>query len=78
MGLVGPACCSSRALSCVSARTLKRTKHVAFGIAVTQPRVEIDGHPADRSESEICDEEEEHRRGVLAELGPPNPQSWPC
>ena len=77
MGLVGPACCSSRALSCVSARTLKRTKHVAFGIAVTQPRVEIDGHPADRSESE-CDEEEEHRRGVLAELGPPNPQSRPC
>ena len=50
---------------------------VAFGIAVTQPRVEIDGHPADRSESE-CDEEEEHLRGVLAELGPPNPQSRPC
>ena len=57
----------------VERRPPKRTKHVASGLAVsvTQPIVER------YSESE-CDEEEEHLRGVLAELGPPNPQSRPC
>jgi hypothetical protein len=57
----------------VERRPPKRTKHIASGLAVsvTQPIVDI------YSESE-CDEEEEHLRGVLAELGPPNPHSRPC
>ena len=54
-----------------------------------QPRVEIYGHPdvlgCGREGcfdchlcSKLPDDEEEHLRGVLAELGPPNPQLRPC
>ena len=62
-----------RGMVVVERRPPKRTKHIASGLAVsvTQPIVDI------YSESE-CDEEEEHLRGVLAELGPPNPHSRPC